>query len=45
MKMIEQTTPTHGGSTFHEPVFSVMNAALDVAVMRLASAPGSRSAK
>ena len=45
MKTIEQTTATHGGSTFHEPVFSVVNAALDVAVMRLASAPGSRSAK
>ena len=45
MKMIEQTTATHGGSTFQEPVFSVVNAALDVAVMRLASAPGSRSAK
>ena len=35
----------HGGSTFHDPVFSVVNAALDVAVMRLASAPGRRSAK
>ena len=45
MRMMEQTTATQGGSTFHEPVFSVVNAALDVAVMRLASAPGSRSAK
>ena len=45
MKTIEQTTATHGGSTFHEPVFSVVNAALEVAVMRLASAPGRRSAK
>ena len=45
MKMIEQTTATQGGSTFQDPVFSVMKVALDVAVMRLASAPGSRSAK
>ena len=29
MKMIEQTTATQGGSTFHEPVFSVVNTALD----------------
>ena len=45
IRMIEPITATHGGSTFHEQVFSVVNAALAVAVMRLASAPGKRSAK
>ena len=45
MKMMAQTTPTQGGSTFQDPVFSVVKAALAVAVMRLASAPGRRSAK
>ena len=45
MRTIEQTTATHGGRTFHDPVFSVVNTALAVAVMRLASAPGRRSAK
>ncbi len=45
MNTIEQTTATQGGSTFHDPVFSTVNAALEVAVIRLASAPGRRSAK
>ena len=38
-------TARHGGSTFHDVVFSVWKIALEVAVMRLASVPGSRSAK
>ena len=34
-----------GGSTFQEPVFSTVKAALAVALMRLARPPGRRSAK
>ena len=41
----EQHTAMHGGSTFQEPVFSSVKAALAVALIRLASAPGRRSAK
>ncbi len=36
---------THGGSTFHTNMFSTVNTAFDVAVIRLVSMPGSRSAK
>ena len=38
-------TAMHGGSTFHAPVFSTVKTALAVAVIRLARAPGRRSAK
>ena len=35
----------HGGSTFHTNMFSMVNTALEVAVMRLDRTPGRRSAK
>jgi hypothetical protein len=35
----------HGGSTFQTNIFSTVKMALDVAVMRLVSIPGSRSEK
>ena len=35
----------HGGRTFHINMFSIWNAALDVAVMRPVSMPGRRLAK
>ena len=35
----------HGGKTFHTNMFSIWNTAFDVAVMRLVSMPGKRSAK
>ena len=44
-KAIAATVATHGGSTFQTNMFSPVNTALDVAVMRLVSVPGSRSAK
>ena len=34
-----------GGSTFHTSMFSTVNTAFDVAVMRLVSVPGERLAK
>ena len=39
------TVATHGGSTFQTNMFSTVNMAFEVAVMRLVSVPGSRSAK
>ena len=42
---IDTTSARHGGSTFQEHEFSVWNTAFEVAVMRLASVPGSRSVK
>ncbi len=39
------TVATHGGSTFQMNMFSAVNTAFDVAVTRLVSMPGSRSAK
>ena len=41
----EPSVATHGGATFHTNIFSVVNTAFEVAVMRLVSIPGSRSAK
>ena len=35
----------HGGNTFQTNMFSTVNTALEVAVMRLVSIPGSRSEK
>ena len=35
----------HGGITFHTNMFSTVNTAFEVAVMRLVSMPGSRSEK
>ena len=39
------TVAMHGGSTFHTSMFSMVNSALEVAVMRLVSVPGERLAK
>ncbi len=36
---------TSGGSTFQTNMFSIWNTAFEVAVMRLVSTPGKRSAK
>ena len=40
-KAMAQKVATQGGSTFHTSMFSTVNSALDVAVMRLVSVPGS----
>ena len=45
MKAIEPAVAMHGGNTFQTNMFSTVNTALEVAVMRLVSMPGSRSAK
>jgi len=45
IRPIANSTAKHGGSTFQAPVLSTVKAALAVAVIRLARAPGSRSAK
>ena len=42
---IETSVATHGGSTFHMNMFSIVNTAFEVAVIRLVKVPGSRSAK
>ena len=42
---IAETVAMHGGNTFQTNMFSTVNTALDVAVMRLVSMPGSRSEK
>jgi hypothetical protein len=42
---IETNVATHGGSTFHMNMFSMVKTAFEVAVMRLVKVPGSRSAK
>jgi hypothetical protein len=42
---IATTVAAHGGRTFQTNIFSTANTAFDVAVMRLASVPGIRSAK
>ena len=44
-KPMAQIVARHGGSTFHTSMFSTVNKALDVAVMRLVSVPGERLAK
>jgi hypothetical protein len=45
MKQIDSISATVGGITFHAMVFSSVKAALAVEEIRLASAPGRRSAK
>ena len=42
---IAATVAAHGGSTFQMNIFSLVKTALEVAVTRLVSVPGSRSAK
>jgi uncharacterized membrane protein len=42
---IAATVAAHGGKTFQTNIVSVVNTAFDVAVTRLASVPGNRSAK
>ena len=42
---IAANVAAHGGSTFHTNMFSTMNTAFEVAVTRLVSMPGMRSAK
>ncbi len=42
---IAPNVATQGGSTFHISMFSTVKTALEVAVIRLVSMPGSRSAK
>ena len=44
-KAIAPTVATQGGSTFQTNMFSTVNTAFEVAVMRLVSMPGRRSAK
>ena len=44
-KAIAANVATHGGSTFQTNMFSAVKTAFDVAVMRLVSMPGRRSAK
>ena len=44
-RMIAAMVATHGGSTFQTNMFSAVKTAFDVAVTRLVSMPGSRSAK
>ena len=45
IRAIAATVAMHGGSTFQTNMFSTVKTALDVAVMRLVSIPGSRSEK
>ncbi len=40
-----ETVAMHGGNTFQTNMFSTVNTAFDVAVMRLVSMPGRRSEK
>jgi hypothetical protein len=42
---IAASVAAHGGSTFQTNIFSPVKTALEVAVMRLVSVPGRRSAK
>jgi hypothetical protein len=42
---IAATVAAHGGNMFQTNIFSAVKTALDVAVTRLASVPGNRSAK
>ena len=42
---IAATVATQGGSTFHTNMFSAVKMAFEVAVTRLISVPGRRSAK
>ena len=42
---IAATVAAHGGSTFHMNMFSAVKIAFEVAVTRLVSVPGRRSAK
>ena len=43
--MIAPAVATQGGNTFQTNMFSTVNTALEVAVMRLVSIPGRRSVK
>ena len=45
IKMIAPTVATQGGSTLDMVMVSIWNVAFEVAVMRLVSVPGIRSAK
>ena len=45
IRAIAATVARHGGSTFQTNMFSTVNTAFDVAVMRLDSMPGRRSPK
>ena len=45
IKTIADTVAMQGGSTFQMNMFSTVKTALEVAVMRLVSMPGSRSEK
>ncbi len=45
IRAMAEITAMMGGSTFHEPVFSIVKAAFAAALIRPAIAPGSRSAK
>ena len=45
IRRIAETVAMHGGNTFQTNMFSTVNTAFDVAVMRLVSMPGSRSEK
>ena len=42
---IAATVAAHGGKTFQTNMFSMVNTAFEVAVIRLVSMPGRRSAK
>ena len=44
-RMIAATVAAHGGSTFQTNMFSAVKTAFEVAVTRLVSVPGRRSAK
>ena len=45
IRAIAATVAMQGGNTFQTNMFSTVKTALDVAVMRLVSIPGSRSEK
>jgi hypothetical protein len=45
IRAMAATVAMHGGNTFQTNMFSTVKTALEVAVMRLVSIPGSRSEK
>ncbi len=45
ISVIAATVAMQGGNTFHTSMFSTVNTAFEVAVIRLVSIPGIRSAK
>ena len=45
IRRMAEMVAMHGGNTFQTNMFSTVNTALEVAVMRLVSIPGSRSEK